>query len=114
PTAGFILSLISTMFILMNLIFYAFLITQYLHFGGKIVSEMFVTHFSNLFILLFIIGSTCVILMFLGSYELYRGKKVRGGILVIVGSTLSLFIGGGFLVGFILGIIGGAFGLADL
>jgi hypothetical protein len=37
---------------------------------------------------------------------------VIGGILVLIFSILSIIIGGGFIIGLILGIIGGALGLA--
>jgi hypothetical protein len=50
----------------------------------------------------------------MGAYFLYKGDKVLGGLLVIVFSTFSLVIGGGFIVGFILGVIGGALALAGV
>ena len=50
-----------------------------------------------------------------GIYKMHAcmpGKEVIGGILVIIFSILSIVIGGGFIIGLILGIIGGILGLA--
>jgi hypothetical protein len=53
------------------------------------------------------------ILVVIGACLIYSsGKEVAGGLIVLVFSILSIFVGGGFLAGFILGIIGGALGLA--
>ena len=43
---------------------------------------------------------------------MYRlGKEMAGGIVVLVFSAVSVIAGGGFLAGFVLGVIGGVFGL---
>jgi len=53
------------------------------------------------------------IIVLIGAFLIYMpGKEVIGGILVLIFSILSIFVGGGFLIGLILGIIGGALGLA--
>jgi len=53
------------------------------------------------------------IIVIIGAYLIYQlGKEVVGGILVIVFSAVSIFTGGGYLIGLILGIVGGALGLA--
>jgi hypothetical protein len=49
-----------------------------------------------------------------GAYLLYKGRNISGGLLVVLFSVLSLPIGGGFVVGFILGIVGGALALVGL
>lgn len=52
------------------------------------------------------------ILIMLGAYFIYRpGMETVGGIIVLVFAALSIITGGGWLVGFILGIIGGILGL---
>jgi hypothetical protein len=52
------------------------------------------------------------IIVLLGAFLIYRpGKEMAGGILVLVFSAVSIIAGGGFLVGFVLGVIGGVFGL---
>ncbi len=55
------------------------------------------------------------VLILIGAILLYKpGYEIVGGILVLVFSALSIVTGGGFLVGFILGIVGGALGLAKI
>lgn len=56
------------------------------------------------------VGSICGVLVLLGTLMLNRkpaNKKVWG-IMIIVFSVPSVIMGGGFIIGFILGIIGGA------
>ena len=53
-------------------------------------------------------GIVCAILIIVGGLlAYYKGMKVAGGILIIIFSILSIFSLGGFLIGMILGIIGG-------
>ena len=60
-----------------------------------------------------VIGLIFGIIVLIGAYFIYTpGKETLGGILVLVFSILSIFAGGGFLIGLILGIVGGALGLA--
>ena len=67
----------------------------------------------GIFATLAAIGVILAILVIIGAILIYMpGKEIIGGILVIIFSILSIFIGGGFLIGLILGIIGGALGLA--
>ncbi|NIR86458.1 hypothetical protein GWO13_02370 [Candidatus Bathyarchaeota archaeon] len=60
------------------------------------------------------IGLILAILVIIGAFLIYMpGKEVIGGILVLVFSIISLaFTAGGLLIGLILGIIGGALGIA--
>lgn len=60
------------------------------------------------------IGLILAILVIVGAVLIYMpGKEVVGGILVLVFSIISLFFtGGGLFIGLILGIIGGALGIA--
>jgi uncharacterized membrane protein YidH (DUF202 family) len=52
------------------------------------------------------------IIVLLGAFLISRpGKEMAGGILVLVFSAMSIIAGGGFLVGFVLGVIGGILGL---
>ena len=52
------------------------------------------------------------IMVLLGAFLMYRpGKEMAGGILVLVFSAVSVIAGGGFLAGFVLGVIGGVLGL---
>lgn len=60
------------------------------------------------------IGLILAILVIIGAVLIYMpGKEVIGGILVLVFSIISLFFtAGGLFIGLILGIIGGALGIA--
>lgn len=60
------------------------------------------------------IGLILAILVIIGAVLIYMpGKEVISGILVLVFSIISLFFtAGGFFIGLILGIIGGALGIA--
>jgi hypothetical protein len=58
-----------------------------------------------------IVGAIAVvfaILIIIGAFLIYNpGTQVVGGVIVIVFSALSIIVGGGWLIGLILGIIGG-------
>jgi len=47
-----------------------------------------------------------------GAVLMYKGSATAGGVLVLIFGILSIVIGGGFILGFILAIVGGALGLA--
>ena len=56
-----------------------------------------------------IFGIVCAILIIVGGLlAYYKGMRVAGGIIIIIFSILSIFSLGGFIIGMILGIIGGA------
>lgn len=59
------------------------------------------------------IGVVFAIIVFVGAFLIYMpGKEVIGGIIVLIFSILSIVAMGGFFIGMILGIIGGALGIA--
>lgn len=60
------------------------------------------------------IGLILAVVVIIGAILIYMpGKEVVGGILVLIFSIVSLFFTlGGFIIGLILGIIGGALGIA--
>lgn len=51
------------------------------------------------------------IIIIVGAYFMYAGMTEIGGVIVIVFSVLSIFVGSGWLVGLILALIGGILGL---
>lgn len=107
-TAGFIISLIAGVLILINGLMFVVLAEFIESLGGAL--PIFV---EGIFATLAAIGVILAILVIIGAILIYMpGKEIIGGILVIIFSILSIFIGGGFLIGLILGIIGGALGLA--
>ena len=59
-----------------------------------------------------LIAVVFAVLILLGAVLIYLpGKETIGGVIVLVFSILSILTGGGFLAGFILGIVGGALAL---
>ena len=57
-----------------------------------------------------IIGGIAVVfavLIIIGAYQIYIGMEMTGGLIVLIFSTLSIFVGSGRLIGLILGVIGG-------
>jgi len=51
------------------------------------------------------------ILILVGAYFVYSGMEVTGGVIVLIFSVLSIFVGSGWLIGLILGVIGGILAL---
>lgn len=108
-TAGFAISLIAGIIILINAL-------------GFLALASFFSEFFNAIGLSFIgtaltaygaVGLLFAILVLVGAIVIFLpGREVIGGILVLIFSILSIIIGGGFIIGLILGIIGGALGLA--
>jgi hypothetical protein len=61
-----------------------------------------------------IVGGVALVLgivIIVGAYLIYSGMQVAGGTLVIIFSVLSIIVGSGWLVGLILGVIGGILAL---
>ncbi|MEM4489477.1 MAG: DUF6114 domain-containing protein [Desulfurococcaceae archaeon] len=106
PTAAFVLSLIGGVLVILSSILVIVaggLVGEILPVVGGVVATVGV------------VGLFLGVLMIVGAIMINTGEpgKVKtGSILVLVFSILSLFIsGGGFLIGFILGLIGGILGL---
>jgi hypothetical protein len=112
PTAAFVLSLIGGIFILLHAI-------AVLIFVGVIGSAFSVVPIfgmiGGLLMIFGIVGLIFAILVIIGAVMINSGdpQRVRtGGILVLIFSILSLFTaGGGFFIGFILGLVGGILAL---
>lgn len=100
PTAAFVLSLLGGIFVLVF---------------GLLVGLLFGFFFLGLGIITVILAIIFGILIIIGGTMMYvyPHQHVIWGIIVLVFSVLSIFVAlGGFLVGMILGIIGGALGIA--
>jgi len=101
PSTAFVLSLIAGIFILLN----GLLISAI---GASVAAILPIAG-----VALVAIGIVFGILVLLGALMMRDPNKVKSGAtIVLVFSILSIFIGGGFFIGFILGIIGGALGLS--
>jgi hypothetical protein len=77
--------------------------------GSDLVRHRFIAG-----IALNIIGGIAVVfavLIIVGAYLMYTGATASGGTIVIIFSVLTIFVGSGWLIGLILGLIGGILGL---
>jgi len=105
-TIGFIISLIGGILILVQgllLIVSSFFIWHIL--------ENIMRNIKFLSGMVTILGLITLIIIF-GAVLIYKpGNETVGSILVLVFSIVSFFVGGGFIVGTVLGIIGGILGL---
>jgi len=51
------------------------------------------------------------IIILVGAYLMYTGMPATGGTIVIIFSLLSILVGSGWLIGLVLGVIGGILGV---
>jgi hypothetical protein len=51
------------------------------------------------------------ILILVGAYLIYNKMEATGAVLVLIFSVLSIFVGSGWLIGLLLGVIGGILAL---
>jgi len=102
--AGFIVSLIGGIIILITDI------AMYAGFAELGILEVFGMAGD----ILFGLGILWAILVIVGAALIWTGKTTAGGIVAILFSILSIFslALGGFVIGMILGIVGGALGIA--
>ena len=110
-TMGFVISLVSGILILVEGIIRLVRGRLFLDFGVDFIRRRLLSvmtiRVAGLIAIIF------AVLILVGAYLIYSpGKEVAGGVIVLVFSILSIIVGGGFFAGFILGIVGGALGLA--
>lgn len=53
------------------------------------------------------------IIVLVGSWMIRKGSRTTGGILALIFSIIGLFLGGGFIIGSILGLVGGILAVAQ-
>ncbi len=113
-TAGFIVSLIGAILILVNALLMVSLAGVIGTFAAWLPeAEEAAGAISSFFMAWAAAGVIFAILAVIGAVLIYMpGREIIGGILVLIFSILSIIIGGGFFVGMILGIVGGALGIA--
>jgi len=113
-TIGFVISLIAGILILINALMWFALrsiiggltpsVPGIIEAGA--IAEAMIT-------LLGAAGLIFAIIVLVGAWLIYSpGKETIGGVLVLIFSILSIVTGGGFFLGLILGIVGGALGIA--
>jgi len=115
-TSGFILSVVAGILVLINGILW-FVMLHYLTVVpeeaaiSKQMTSVAVT-LSLPFIILGSIGVLFAIAILIGALFIYiYGNKPTGGKIVLVFSILSIATGGGIIMGMIIGIVGGAYGI---
>jgi hypothetical protein len=115
-TIGFALSLIAAILILLNGIAFIALqsvLNSLIEFIPMPVTIPGIGFAQSVFATIGAIGVVFAILVLIGAFLIYMpGKEVIGGIIVLIFSILSIVTMGGFFIGMILGIIGGALGIA--
>lgn len=114
--AGFAISFVAGILILLNgLLFFALqsIINSLIDFIPMPVTIPGMGLVESFFATIGAIGLVFGIIVILGAFLIYMpGKEVMGGIIVLIFSLLSIIAMGGFFIGLILGIIGGALGIA--
>lgn len=97
PTAGFVLSLVAGIFILLNGIVFA------------VLGAFIAIFFEDVGFILMALGLIFGIIVLLGAFMMYArpDQHTIWGTIVLVFSLTSIVIGGGFILGLILGLIGG-------
>jgi hypothetical protein len=121
PTAAFALSLISGILILINgailgilASFLTNFVPRWIPMGEPRTEAMPGLLLASRFLYAFMIpGIIMGIIVIVAAVMVYQNptQKTLWGIVILVLSILSIFIGGGFIIGLILGIIGGALAL---
>jgi hypothetical protein len=115
PLVSFALSLAGGILILIDAILLILLSTLFLTSVVIYDHQMInITSLNPLFIIIPLIGIICSAVVIFGSILINTGdhSKVRlGGILVVIFSVISIIAGGGFLIGLILGLVGGILAL---
>ena len=111
PTAAFAVSLIAGILILIN----GAVLGVIGSFVTKVVNDPTATLvLSSIFPALMISGIILGIIVIIAAVMLYRNpaQKTLWGVVILVLSIISIFGGGGFIIGLILGIIGGILALS--
>jgi hypothetical protein len=117
PAAAFILSLTGAVLIILNALILAFFTTAAVVVLGAFGRTLgiFLPRLGGLIFLMGVMGLAIGVVILAGAFMINSEDKTRvttGSIIVIVFSVMSFFIGGGFIIGFILCIVGGILGLA--
>jgi hypothetical protein len=106
---GFILSMIAGILIILNAA--ALLATSFYDLWVGVFFWIPVIDPSATHSLIFIIGAIIGLILVIGSVLMLLGYGTIGSIVVFPLAVLSLIIGGGFVAGFVLGVLGGILGM---
>ena len=109
PMLGFAFSLAGAILILLRGIVRIVVGDVITFFGSDLVRHRFLAGAAlNVLVGLAVLFA---VLILAGAYLIYSGMEVTGGVIVIVFSLLSIFVGSGWLIGLVLGLIGGILAL---
>lgn len=110
---GFALSLLSGLLILVNGLVVALgAATVRAILGSLTFPVQFPAFVGAVITFIGILGLVLGMLVLVGAYLIRRGSLTSGGIMTLVFSLIAIFTGGGFIVGTILGAIGGVLAMA--
>ncbi len=109
PTVAFILSLVGGLLILLSGIVFLMIGAAFM---GSMMGALvpgFTGLVSSVIAGLGVWGLICGVIILLGAYMIYTRPDTHGmwGIIILVFSLLSFIEGGGYIIGAILGIVGG-------
>lgn len=116
PTAAFVISLIGGLLITIESVIAIIAIKLASDIANSMVPGInaSISAISGLVMAVGVLGIVLGIIIVIGSLQIRSGvpNKVRTwSIIVLVLSIISIFTGGGFFIGFILGLVGGILGL---
>ena len=106
---GFILAMLAGILIILNAA--ALLATSFYNLWIGVFFWIPVIDSSPTHSLIFIIGAIIGLILVIGSVLMLLGYGTIGSVVVFPLAVLSLIIGGGFVAGFVLGVLGGIFGM---
>ncbi len=109
--AGFIVSLIAGTIILAVSLFMTVMMSWMASFVGDFYAFDLGGLFGAVAWTYGVLGLILGLLVIVGALLIYKRKEVIGGVLVLIGSILSIVAGGGFLLGLVFGIVGGILGI---
>jgi len=109
PTAGFVVSLIAGIFILLGAIFMMVLSSMI----GGFALGVGAGAAAGIFLIYGAVGLIFAILVLVGAVMLWMKPQshVAAGVIILLFSLFSIISGGGFIIGLILGIVGGILGI---
>ena len=106
---GFVFSLVGALLILLRGLLRIVVGDVITFYGSDMIRHRFYTGIG-----LSILGGIAVlfaILILVGAYLIYNRMETTGGVIVLVFAVLSILVGSGWLIGLLLGVIGGVLAL---
>ncbi len=105
--AGFVISLIAGILILAAGLWLFSMVSAFSGFAGASFTGLL----GAIGAMYGVLGLVFGLIVIIGAVMIYMRKEVIGGVLVLIFSLISILAGGGFIIGLILGIVGGILGM---